>query len=188
MNSQAIHYSAFEQVFKKSYAALCRHAYNFLRDKDACEDLVQDLFIKLWEDRPELFSDKIIVSYLYTATKNNCISILRKKVYVVSVEDESIDDIPDNEQREQNEETEQLYNRIFEAIENLPPKCALTFKMHRLGGMSYKQIADELGVSVKTVENQIGKALKVLRQTTSTSMTQIVFILLFLESIINSLV
>ncbi len=155
----------FEEIFKKNYSNLCRYAFGFLKDEEACEDLVQDLFIKLWQDKPEIFLDKSVVSYLHTATKNNCISSLRKKIMTISVDDENAPEIVDIDTSEQQNNTELLYGKIFDAIEQLPPKCAATFKMHRLGGLSYKQIADELNVSVKTVENQIGKAMKILRNT-----------------------
>lgn len=161
------YYVPFEESFRKNYAPLCRHAYNFLRDKEAAEDLIQDLFVKVWEDRPEIFADpKLSVSYLYTAAKNNCISVLRKKVVIVPVEDEGELDVAMTDDHHLHEERELLYKQIFEAIEQLPPKCAAAFKMHRTGEMSYKQIAEEMGISVKTVENQIGKALKLIRQAT----------------------
>jgi RNA polymerase sigma-70 factor (ECF subfamily) len=153
----------FEEVFKKNYANLCRYAYSFLKDEEACEDLVQELFIKLWHDRPEIFSDKQIISYLHTAVKNNCISALRKKIQTISIEDNGSLNIVEVNTIDQDQEKELLYEKVFSAIEDLPPKCATIFKMHRLSGLSYKQIAEDLGISVKTVENQIGKAMKMLR-------------------------
>ena len=157
----------FEAVFSGYYTKLCRQAFFYLRSKEDAEDVVQELFIKLWHDRPELFKDEAtIVPYLYTAARNNSISVLRKRFIAVSVDDEevsqSISQLSDVEETDHHEE---LHQQVMNAIEQLPPKCSEVFKMHRLLGLSYKQIAEELGISVKTVENQIGKALRVIRES-----------------------
>ena len=163
----------FEEIFKKNYANLCRYAYSFLKEEEASEDLVQELFIKLWNDRPEIFLDKQIISYLHTAIKNNCISALRKRVQTVSIDDNISLNILEIDTADQDQEKELMYEKIFSAIDNLPPKCATIFKMHRLSGLPYKQIADDLDISIKTVENQIGKAMKILRNALNPNVTSI---------------
>lgn len=155
----------FESFFKKYYQELTSIAYNYLKDKDDCKDIVQEVFIKVWEKKKDLIDDPKAIYYLVTAVKNNCISKLRKKVYHLSVEDATIQ----NEIRADiyNEESAEIqfstHEFITTALEKLPPKCATIFKLSRFDSMTYLDIAKKLDISVKTVENQMGKAIKIMR-------------------------
>jgi RNA polymerase sigma-70 factor (family 1) len=173
LNNKVNSTTHFENIFEKHYKKLCRHALFYLRSAEDAEDVVQETFVKMWQERSQLFEqENDVVPYLYTAVKNNSISLLRKRFEAVSIDDDNsavqIEDIQDSEYDNHKED---LHQRVMEAIEALPPKCAEVFKMHRLVGMSYKDIAEELGISVKTVENQIGKALRILRQLAETTLT-----------------
>lgn len=153
-------YSAFQVVFDTWYNALCNYAYSYLKDEDACEDIVQEVFTRIWEHRPNLIGTEEIRYYLFTAVRNNCISQLRKekKNSTIHWENESSEYIQDKEDKERDYRAQ-----IQKAIDGLPPKCREVFLLSRISNMTYKEIAKSLGISEKTVENQIGKALKLIR-------------------------
>jgi RNA polymerase sigma-70 factor (ECF subfamily) len=153
-------YHSFQVVFNTWYNSLCNYADSFLKDESACEDIVQDVFMRVWKDRPDLIGTEGIRYYLFTAVRNNCITKLRreKKAGVVEWEDEAVDYIQDKE----NGPTDYMA-LVQTAIEGLPPRCREVFLLSRISNMTYKEIAASLGISVKTVENQLSKALKMIR-------------------------
>jgi RNA polymerase sigma-70 factor (family 1) len=162
----------FKQLFSELYQPLCNHAYKYLQDRDKSEDVVQELMIKIWETRKDLLSEKSLKYYLYIAVKNRCISILRKKIYMFDIDEMSADiaeEIPEtNPLSDANQLIEQAFNGI-------PPKCLEIFKLSRIEKLSYKQIAEKLGISIKTVENQMGKAIKHIREFVKQHPNLIVF-------------
>ena len=157
-------YSIFESIFKEHYSALANYAYSILKNKESAEDVVQDVFVKLWQNTPDVVTTPQVKFYLLTATKNNCISLLRKESGKVFVQPEdahlsgSVGLDPEKQGRED------LSSLIEKALATLPPQCLVIFRMSRFGKFTYQQIADELGLSVKTVENQVGKALRIMRE------------------------
>jgi len=155
-------YSIFETLFKEHYNTLANYAFSILKDKDGAEDVVQDVFVKLWQNKPEVVGTPQVKFYLLTATRNGCISALRKESGKVFVQPEAIQ-VADSAV-ESGSHTEDISAVINKALATLPPQCLAIFKMSRFGKLSYQQIADELGLSVKTVENQVGKALRMMRQ------------------------
>ena len=158
-------YRQFQVVFRTYYNLLCNYAFTFTKDADASEDLVQDLFIKIWEQRRGLLKEASIRYYLFTAVRNNCITWLRREKQSATVQltgYETISatmDYPDGPMDEERDEKILLE----QAIARLPPKCKEVFLLSRFGKLSYKEIATNLDISPKTVENQLGKALKMLR-------------------------
>jgi RNA polymerase sigma-70 factor (ECF subfamily) len=127
------------------------------------EDIVQEIFIRIWQDRRDLIMTDTIRWYLFTAVRNNSISHLRKEKNSILVE-----------WKEQEAWEEPVlpkeagsyldYEGLLQiAIDRLPPKCREIFVLSRLSNMTYKQIAASLNISIKTVENQLGKALKIMR-------------------------
>jgi RNA polymerase sigma-70 factor (family 1) len=153
-------YHSFQVVFNTWYNSLCNYANSFLKDECACEDIVQDVFMRIWKDRPDLIGTEGIRYYLFTAVRNNCITKLRreKKAAVVDWKDEAVDYIPDKE----NGPTDYMA-LVQTAIEGLPPRCREVFLLSRISNMTYKEIAASLDISVKTVENQLSKALRMIR-------------------------
>ncbi|QZT38973.1 RNA polymerase sigma-70 factor [Halosquirtibacter xylanolyticus] len=151
---------AFHIFFDKHYAMLCSIAYNYLKDKCESKDVVQEVFIKIWTQKRELVEDPKAKYYLITAVKNNCVSLLRKKIHHYSVEE-----IPLEEKHIDQDCLEEFEpNQYIEkALETLPPKCAVIFKMSRLESMTYVEISEALQISIKTVENQMGKAIKSMK-------------------------
>jgi RNA polymerase sigma-70 factor (family 1) len=154
----------FEVVFRKHYQSLCNYACGILKDMDDSEEIVQQIFTKLWEQRAEIEITVSLKSYLYRAVHNTCLNRIKhlkiQDTYRQYMGDflennhDSVTDILDGKELEQ---------RIADAIEKLPEQCKLIFRMSRFEELKYQEIADQLGLSVKTIENQIGKALKILR-------------------------
>ncbi|HEX5171293.1 MAG TPA: RNA polymerase sigma-70 factor [Cyclobacteriaceae bacterium] len=152
----------FRQVFDAYFDALCHYAFTKLRDMDEAEDIVQGMFVKVWEKRSSLVITQSIRSYLFRAVHNHCINQLehrdvrqRHLTYKTST--------TGNESQPPEVFPEELEDNIRNAIEQLPQQCRLIFKMSRYEELKYAEIADKLGISVNTVENQISKALKILR-------------------------
>lgn len=156
---------AFEQLFRHYGQALVHFAHNYVHDLSIAENLVQDVFVAVWENRTTLNPDHSIKSYLYTATKNRALKHLRheevkrknrEKIDLYSVAPSTPEDLL------RHDETAAAIGR---AIETLPEKCRRIFKMNRFDHLTYAEIAEVLGISVKTVETQMGRALHALRRT-----------------------
>lgn len=161
MMSEVDLYCHYQKLFKKHYAVLCSYAYKYLQDKDESEDAVQDCFIRFWEIKKEMSVKKCALPYLFISVRNRCITVLRKRMIVVPAE-EAMELRDDTE--EDCLENIDIQELVQEALALLPPKCGIIFKMSRIEKNSYKEIADELNVSVKTVENQMGKAISILKE------------------------
>ncbi|MCX6225396.1 MAG: RNA polymerase sigma-70 factor [Bacteroidia bacterium] len=155
----------FEKLFKTHYSRLCSYANLFLNDPDAAEDVVQDLFFKLWKNRDEITINTTIKSYLFRAVRNGCMNVIdhisvREAYKIVNEED-----IKDSEGNLIDETiVSELEQRIKETIDQLPVVRRKIFIMSRFDGLKYHEIADKLNISVKTVENQMYQALKYLRE------------------------
>ena len=155
---------AFESVFRQYYAPLCRYARQFLSDSDEAEEEVQAMFLAVWEKRDELYISVSLKSYLYRAVHNRCLNRLKH----ASVREEHREHT-----RYLGEATvespmqmllgDELTVLVQRAIQKLPEQCRLAFTLSRFEELKYNEIADQLGISSKTVENQIGKALRILR-------------------------
>ena len=158
--SQEHLYGRFQAVFTTHYNSLCNYAFTFVKDKDASEDIVQELFMKIWESRRELIMEDSVRYYLFTAVRNNSISYIRKQK---NTEEWNGEEIPDEVTPEKEGRSEEYRWLLQKGIDRLPPKCKEIFLLSRFSNMTYKQIAASLNISVKTVENQLGKALKSLR-------------------------
>lgn len=144
-------------VFRQYYRPLCLYAMHYLGgDTAEAEDVVEDCFVKLWQQHPAHAR-----SFLYTAVRNACIDKLRQaRPEVVDVEPADLDGaISDDEARERSVREA----RLWEAIDRLPDRCRTVFLMSKRDGMTYREIADELHLSEKTVEHQVSKALRRLR-------------------------
>jgi RNA polymerase sigma-70 factor, ECF subfamily len=155
---------AVSLLFNNYYTELCRKAYCIVNDQDIAEDIVQDVFFKLWEKKSKIQIDTSLSAYLKRMVFNESISFLRKnKEFLEFSDDINQNQISDNP--DYNLTQQELHAIISEAIEKLPPKCKTIFLLSRIEKLSYKEIADHLNLSVKTIENQMGKALKILRHS-----------------------
>ncbi|WKZ67091.1 MAG: RNA polymerase sigma-70 factor [Flavobacteriales bacterium] len=152
---------AFEALFRAHYRALCAFAMGYLKDMDKAEDLVQDLFFRLWLDREQVNVTTSVKAYLYASVRNRCLNALKAGARVRALT-EDIDDRVQDDGHSEDEHTERIA-RVQAAIEALPEERRKVFKLSRYEGLKYYEIAQRLGISVKTVENQMGSALKALR-------------------------
>ena len=157
---------AFELLFRKYYVRLCTFSNKFLNDTEESQDIVQEVFAKIWEGRNEIDPEYSLKSYLFKITQNLSINNLRRKkvelryteiyklVYIeyqeFSVHDSLI--------------AKELEEHIAKTINMLPAKCRQIFELSRNKGLKYKEIANSLNISVKTVEAQMSKALQSLRE------------------------
>jgi len=156
---------AFERVFKNHYEDLCYFAYKYLKDMDLAQQTVQDIFFILWKNRLSIEVQTSLHSYLYTATKNHCLKHIRSKKY----EEKYISyskAIPKNEVATPVDElnAKELNHIIELTLKTLPERTKVIFKLSRYQGLKYNEIARKLSISVKTVEANMGKALKALRK------------------------
>lgn len=159
------HYQRFESVFGDLYQPLCSYAFTFVQDSNMSEDVVQEVFTRIWETRKDLLLTDNIRFYLFSAVRNNCITHLRrlKTGRTTPWNDKALADnlpVPPKEPGDK-DQYEQL---LRAAIDLLPEKCREVFVLSRISRLKYKEIAAILGISAKTVENQLGKALKLIRE------------------------
>ena len=153
---------AFNKLFRTYYASLCFFSVKFVFDMDLARSLVQQVFVDLWIKREKLIIEHSLKSYLYSSVRNKSIDYLRKEKIKIEISD-SIKDSRQTPFRDLMEEAE-MNARMNSSINTLPEKCREVFILCRFEGLKYGQIADKLNISVKTVEMQMGIALKKIRQ------------------------
>ena len=155
----------FEKLFRSSYVSLVRYAKTMIRDHDAAEEIVQDLFFRLWKDRQEMKIESSLNGYLFKAVHNRALHYIEHQKVVSRhageiVAGAELTSEPVTEVIYYNE----LQARVARVLERLPERCSMIFRMSRFDGMKYNEIADKLAVSLKTVEADMGKALKEFRK------------------------
>lgn len=155
--------ASFKTLFHDYYPMLCHFAEKNGLKLDVAEDIVQDLFVKLWENRNSIAISSSIKSYLFQSTRNQCLNYLKRGEVKRKFEEYVLHLHPDYYYNEAIEE-EELNYFIYKAVESLPPKCREVFQLSRFEEKSNDKISQEMGISSKTVNNQIGKAVKIIRQ------------------------
>lgn len=146
----------FEKLFKTLYLPLGMYALRIVENTDYAEDLVQDAFLKVWVNISSGTEIENFKTYMYRTVHNECIAFLRRQRETVSLD--TIPE-PDNESID----TSDRDARIWKAIDSLPEKCRMIFLLSKRDGLSNEEIAQELGISIKTVKNQMTKAFAKLR-------------------------
>ncbi len=156
---------AFETLFKKYYQMLRKVAQYMLDDLEQAEELVQDAFVNIWEKRSNVNPDASFKNYLITAVRNRCLNHIKAKKKTHSIDDDEIwqEQLVADSRTEAAVNFKEMHRAIEQAIDKLPEQCRIIFQLSRHEGMSYKEIAEALDIAPKTVENQIGRALKVLK-------------------------
>lgn len=152
----------FERNFKLLYRPLCLYALQYLGQIEDAEDVVQQAFADVWERNREGTVIDNLKAYLYRTVKNRSLSLVTQAP--VRAATETCPEPEDTSEEEQILSAERNA-RLWDAIDHLPPERKRIFLLSKRDGLKYQEIADELHISVKTVENQIGKALKALRET-----------------------
>ena len=154
--------NAYKQLFIKYYSPLCEYASQYISDDDS-EELVQELMLFLWETRENLVIETSLKSYLFISTKHRCLNAIRKNQYHERIHNQIYEKIKDQFEDPDYYFVNELTENIQKAIENLPETNRETVAMSRFGEKTNVQIAEKLGISVKTVEYRISQALKILR-------------------------
>lgn len=154
--------NAFREFYHSQFFRLYQFAYSFVQTREASEEIANDVFLSLWQRREEVNTINNIQVYLYVAVKNACLNHLRKNNSLLpqSIDDLSVDHFPLVPDPELLLTQKELGQQIREAIEQLPPRCRLIFKLVKEDGLSYKNVASILDLSVKTVDTQLYLALK----------------------------
>lgn len=153
---------AFKHLFDTYFVPLCRFIRIYVKESSIAEEIVLDVFANVWERRNTLQIQVTIKAYLFQSARNRAINYIRDNDRFVFVSDFSEFDGPESDTDTTMEENE-LMQMIEEAICSLPVKCQEVFRMSRFGNLSNKEIADEMDITVKTVEAQITKALKFIK-------------------------
>lgn len=161
---------------------LCVYAYELTSNHDLSEDIVQNVFIKIWKHRLKLKDEFSVKSYLYKSVYNEFIDQYRKQKPVLSLEKKHIDGLSFIVEEENDNSLVNLINIVKKEIENLPPKCKQTFLLSKEDGLTNIEIAEHLNVSVKSVEAHITKAFSILRKTMGDKINM-VLILLFNQQV-----
>lgn len=156
---------AFKEIFKRYNRALFAHAYNKLRDREEAKDVVQDVFLKLWNySQQENFTPSNLAGYLHVAVRNRILDKLSKSKHANDYLNSLQNFLDEGEERADFRIREQqLQEHIDQAILSLPSRMRLVFEMSRKEHLSHKEIAQQLNISDQTVTDQIKKALKILR-------------------------
>jgi len=156
--------AAYERVFKTHYKNLHAYAFTMLKDEDEAEEMVQQVFFKLWERSESLSFSGSIAAYLYRAVHNESLNFLKHQKVKTSHQLHVAYSMKNkSEQASGKLTTKELDKKFREALNELPEQCRTVFQLSRFEEMKYKEIADKLDISIKTVENHMGKALKLLR-------------------------
>lgn len=177
--------SALQSLFQKHYPEVCRAIYRFVSDKDQAQDLAQEVFIRLWKKRAQLEINTSFGAYLHKMAINEALSFLRKnKRQEDKISQLNTNPIPSAYSATDGEALlieKELKDQVTAAIDALPPRCRAIFQLSRYEELSYREISEKLEISIKTVEHQMGKALKILRISLQQHLSQWAWLLLFLD-------
>ena len=159
------------------YKKLCDYASNLARDNFKSEDIVQNVIIRMWQQREKLNPNISIKNYLYKSVYNEFIDQYRKEIAVTKLEKKYIEGLDTAIEIKDASETNRLMTLVQNEIEQLPPKCKETFLLSKQDGLTYVEIAEYQNVSVNTVEKQMVKAFSILRKKMKEKMMSFIFLL-----------
>ncbi len=155
----------FESLFRSFYVSLVRYAKTLIKDQDTAEEVVQELFVRLWQEREKINIESSLNAYLFRSVHNRCLHYIDHRKVV----ERHAEDMSGRQQQTDEDPYEILHykdrqERIARILEILPERCGVIFCMSRFEGLKYNEIAEKLSVSVKTVEASMGRALKEFRK------------------------
>jgi RNA polymerase sigma-70 factor, ECF subfamily len=155
----------FESLFRSSYVSLVRYARTMIKDQDTAEEIVQDLFFRMWKDREKIKIESSLNGYLFRSVHNKCLHLIEhNRIVEKHAEEMSFRQQESPENPSDILSYKELQARIASILEKLPERCGKIFCMNRFEGLKYIEIAEKLSVSVKTVEANMGKALREFRK------------------------
>lgn len=156
--------TSFEDLYTSHFRGMYSYAYTILKDEVQAEEMVQGVFLKLWERKNSLQVEHSLKSYLYRMVHNDCMNVLKHEAVKAKFIKEKIYSMQNvSESAVKKIQTAELEEKLRGALRELPEQCRTIFQLSRFEDMKYREIAHHLGIAEKTVENQMGKALKILR-------------------------
>ena len=173
---------AYTYLVDLYYEQLCNYAKNLARDDYQSEDIVQNVIVRIWQQRDKLNSNINIKNYLYRSVYNEFIDQYRRSNAITALEKKYIEGLDIVLEDEDFNNSERIMAMVMKTVENLPPKCRETFLLSKKEGLTYIEIAEYQNVSVNTVEKQIGKAIRIVRETLKDKIKTVLFLLLRLNS------
>jgi len=156
--------SAYEELFKEFYKPLTVFANSYVKDLETGKEIVQDLFVHLYEKRRTLVISTSLKSYLYQSVRNRCLNHLKHQQVQKMHHDQMKPELDSTDNLEDKIRENELEHMVSKVVDQLPPRCKRIFIMSRVTGLSNGEIAEQLEISKRTVETQISNALKVLRE------------------------
>ncbi|MGQ8338762.1 RNA polymerase sigma factor [Sunxiuqinia sp. A32] len=159
-------YSSFNQIFNLYYSRLCAYVFEITQNANASEDIVQEVFIKLWNGRDKLIITESIFAYLLKASRNGAFNYLRGE----ASRKKTMEEFPQDTGSSINDalEEQEFIDFVKQCIDELPERSKQVFLMSRFEGFKQKEIAEKLGTSIKTIKNQIWKSLQYLKSCLET--------------------
>lgn len=174
----------FESVFKTHFKNLYIYACSIVKDDIMAEEVVQNVFYKLWEKKEQIHVQQSIKSYLYRAVHNESVNYLRHVKVRANYQAHAAQTNKDNGYMHDNATLKELQQKIDIALGELPEQCRTIFQLSRYEELNYREIADKLDISISTVKNQVGKALRVLRSKLSEFLPLIIFFIVYLKKLV----
>ena len=158
--------TSFRQLFEKHFDPLCQFLACYTSDRATIEDVVQDVFVKMWEKRDEIQIESV-KTYLFTSARNRMLNYIRDGKRQNTLLEQWVQSELEKKRGEECFDIDEFSRRVEGAIEFLPDKCRKIFNLSKKKNLTYKQIAEQLDISVKTVETQMGIALRKIREQLS---------------------
>lgn len=155
-------YTSYNRLFVRYYSRLCCYVYRLLGEKEDAEDVVQELFLTLWNNRKKIAIVENVSGYLYKMARNLALNHIRTQTNYKTILDNQEEQLPYCE--ENSLETEEFRMALYDCINLLPGRCKEVLLLHRVKGLKQKEIADQLSISVKTIKNQIWASLQRLKK------------------------
>ena len=172
----------FDQIYEQYSHKLFSFVLKILKNEAEADDIVQEVFVKIWESRDKLGDYKLLNSYIFTIAYNNSIDLIRKRIntnkYLEYLKNSSV--VQNTPKSISEIEFNELSIQVEKMIANLPDRQKQVYLLHREQNLTYPEIAEKLGISKNTVENHMVKALKYLRQNMNNSLLVNMFLCLFL--------
>lgn len=175
---------SFDTLFRKYYEALCRFSYAICLSQENAEECVQEMFVHLWEKAPVIKIETSVKAYLYASVRNYTLNAIQKQ----QTELHYINEYTQQQQYEQEEEklsNEDISCLIQSGIDVLPDKCREIFILCKQEGLTYDELATYLNISEKTVDNQMGIALRKLREFLRPKLQKLLLTLLFISTLLG---
>lgn len=171
--------AAFEELFKSYFTPLCSFAQKYVNDVDEAKDIVHNVFINLWNKREEIDMETSLKSYLFQGVYNRSLNFIRDHKKLVQFDTpQSVAELNQYVESKDHLESNEAESRINNALDDLPEKCREIFLMNRFDGLKYREIAEKLNISIKTVETQMSRALKTLRERLSDMIILLIYLII----------